>query len=99
MRERISALVILLLALILGQSLVLAIPTSDTMAGYWKLDESTAGSTVVDYSGDGDNGTPVGSTDLPQPSTSVPGVMQFPDSHSLTFDGTDDYVDLGSKRY
>jgi hypothetical protein len=98
MRKRASFFGTLLLVAFIGQHGVLALPSNDSMAGYWKLDESSAGSTVIDSSGDGDNGTPLGSggaNNLPQPSASVPGVMQFPDSHSLNFDGTDDLVDLG----
>lgn len=52
---------------------------------YWKLDESTAGSTAVDSSGNGNNLTPSGS---PQPSTNVPSNISFPDSRSLSFNGS-----------
>ncbi len=58
------------------------------------MDETTAGSSVVDSSGDGNNGTPSGSggsQNGPQPNTDVP-TMSFSDSRSLNFDGTDDDV-------
>lgn len=56
-----------------------------SLAGYWKLDETTAGSVAVDSSGNGNNLTPSGS---PQPSTNVPPNISFPDSHSLAFNGS-----------
>ncbi len=55
------------------------------LAGYWKLDETTAGSTAIDSSGMGNNLTPSGS---PQPSTNVPAAIRFPDSRSLAFNGS-----------
>lgn len=61
------------------------------LVGYWPLDEST-GLTVKDASGNGNQGTIVGS---PVSSTNVPAVVQFADPYSLSFNGTDDYVDMG----
>ncbi len=55
------------------------------LAGYWKLDETTAGATAIDSSGNNNNLTPSGS---PQPSTSVPSNISFPDSRSLSFNGS-----------
>jgi hypothetical protein len=52
---------------------------------YWKLDETTAGSTVIDSSGNGFNGTPHNS---PQPSTDVPPAITFSDPESLNFNGS-----------
>ncbi len=73
---------------------VLASNSTDKLVGYWKMDETTAGSSVVDSSGDGNNGTPSGSggsQNGPQPNTDVP-TMSFSDPRSLNFDGTDDDV-------
>lgn len=56
---------------------------------YWKFDETTAGSTVVDSSGFGNNGTPFGfngNADLPQPDISIP-PTQFSNLRSLYFGG------------
>lgn len=55
------------------------------LAGYWKLDETTAGSTAVDSSGNGNNLTAVNS---PQPSTLVPANISYPDTRSLSFSGS-----------
>ncbi len=75
-------------------SSVLATSATDKMAAYWKMDETVTGSTVIDSSGDGNNGTPSGSggsQNGPQPNTDVP-TTSFPDLRSLNFDGTDDDV-------
>ena len=67
------------------------------LLGYWALDETTA-TTSTDSSGSGANGTPVGSggfNNLPQPTTSVPSV-NFTDTRSRNFDGTDDYFTIPS---
>lgn len=67
-----------------------------SLFAYWKFDETVAGSTVVDSSGNGYNGTPEGpggTQNLPQPSTDIAPV-EFTDLRSLQFDGNDDYVDL-----
>ncbi len=63
---------------------VYAVPLG-SLAGYWKLDETTAGSTAIDSSGNGNNLTPSGN---PQPSTNVPPNISFPDSRSLAFNGS-----------
>jgi hypothetical protein len=64
---------------------------SDGLVGYWKFDE-TSGTTAVDSSGHGNNGTLTNgatiSTDLPTTS--------FPNPRSLSFDGTNDFVDTGT---
>ena len=57
---------------------------NDGLVGYWKLDEATAGSTVVDASGNKNDGIPTGS---PVPySTSVPR-LEFADPEGLGFVG------------
>jgi hypothetical protein len=61
--------------------------STDTMVGYWKFDESSAGSTATDSSGSGNNLTPAGGSTNPGYSTTVP-YTTFPDSHSSTYDGT-----------
>ena len=66
---------------------------NDGLVGYWKFDETSSGATVVDSSGFGNNGTPVGGA--PFPSTSVP-TVQFTDPRSLSFDAVDDYVSVGN---
>ncbi|HVW66965.1 MAG TPA: LamG domain-containing protein [Candidatus Peribacteraceae bacterium] len=75
------------------------IPAFDASAsglvGYWRLDETSAGSTVIDASGNGKNLTPNGTSgtnNLPQPSTDLPSNMNVADTRSLNFDGTDDYL-------
>lgn len=55
------------------------------LAGYWKLDETSTGSTVADSSGYGNNLSVTGS---PQPSTQVPSAISFPDSRSLSLNGS-----------
>ena len=63
------------------------------LAGYWKFDESTAGTTAVDSSGNGNDLTPVNS---PAPTTDIPGVMNqsIPDSHSASFNGSTQYFSV-----
>ncbi|MGA1979396.1 MAG: LamG domain-containing protein [Sedimentisphaerales bacterium] len=58
------------------------------IVGCWKLDE-TSGTTAADSSGKGNNGTLVNMT---TPGCWGPGQI----GNALTFDGTDDYVDLGT---
>lgn len=69
------------------------------LVGYWKMDETVAGSTVKDSSGNGYNGTPsgtAGANNLPQPDTALPGNTNFYDIRGLNFDGTDDKVSLSA---
>jgi hypothetical protein len=65
-----------------------------SLVGHWKFDEPS-GTNVSDSSGYGNNGTMLNG---PVPSTDVPAAMNvhFPDSHSLSFDGTNDSVDFGN---
>jgi hypothetical protein len=58
------------------------------IVGCWKLDE-TSGTTAADSSGKGNNGTLVNMT---PPGCWVTGQI----GNALSFDGTDDYVDLGT---
>jgi hypothetical protein len=74
-------------------------PFTGGLVGYWRLDESIAGSTAADASGYNNDGTPAGaggSNNKPQPSTSVPGGTNFLTTRSLHFDGTDDVLDAGN---
>lgn len=70
----------------------------DGLVGYWKLNESSAGSVAFDSSRFGNNGTPQGSggVGLPRPDTEVPSVA-FANPRSLSFDGVDDRVDTGDR--
>ena len=59
-----------------------------------KLDEASAGSTIIDYSISEDDGTPQGTggaNNLPQPFASNSNI-NFTNPQSLDFDGTDDYI-------
>jgi len=60
--------------------------------GYWKGDDGAAPATALDSSGNGNNGSYVNgaTTSVTHP------VLQFPDSHSFSFDGTNDYVNIPS---
>lgn len=72
-------------------------PFTGSLLGHWKMDELTAGSTVVDSSGYNNDGTPNGAggtNNLPQPTTNIPSSANFKTVRSLNFDGTDDYVAL-----
>jgi hypothetical protein len=68
------------------------------LVGYWKFDE-TSGTSLVDSSGYGNTGTANGSggtnTSGPVASTSV-STVNFTNTRSRNFDGTDDYVNLGT---
>ncbi len=68
---------------------------NDGLLGYWKLDESSQGSTVIDSSGYGNNGTPHGTGSGPTPSTNIPAI-NFTDNYSDTFNGSDQYIDVGT---
>ncbi|MEK7562872.1 MAG: LamG domain-containing protein, partial [Patescibacteria group bacterium] len=65
--------------------------SADSLVGYWKFDE-TSGTSAADSSGDGNSGT---HTNSPTISTDVP-TTAFTNGRSLSFDGTDDYVDAGN---
>ncbi len=65
-----------------------ALPSTDSLVGYWKFDE-TSGSVAVDSSGDGKTGT---HNNTPTISTTVP-TTNFSNARSLQFAGA------GTKRY
>lgn len=68
---------------------------SGGLIGHWRLDETSAGSSVVDRSGNANTGTPGGTggtNNLPQPSSLRPGGTNFSDLRSLSFDGSDDVI-------
>jgi prepilin-type N-terminal cleavage/methylation domain-containing protein len=64
---------------------------SDGLIGYWKLDE-TSGPSAADSSGFGDTGTYAPVLTI---STNVP-PTSFADARSLSFTGTDGYVNVGT---
>ncbi|MDD5055254.1 MAG: SdrD B-like domain-containing protein [Candidatus Peribacteraceae bacterium] len=67
---------------------------TDSLVGYWKLDESSAG-TFIDYSGHNNHGTGYGATgtnNTPQPSSDRAAGFDFTNPKSLSFDGTDDVI-------
>jgi hypothetical protein len=63
------------------------------LLAHWALDEGQPGSVVADSSSFGNNGKP--SPNPPVPTTDVPPV-RFPDPHALTFNGQDQWVDMGN---
>lgn len=64
---------------------------SGSLVGYWKFDETVAGSTAVDSSGAGDDGIPQNS---PVPTTDVPSAITFSDPESISLNGTDQYIQV-----
>ncbi|HEY4183700.1 MAG TPA: LamG-like jellyroll fold domain-containing protein [Polyangia bacterium] len=58
---------------------------SDSLVGYWKLDESSAGATVVDSSGEKNDGTPA---NAPAPYSTSTAPVAFTDPRGLAFVGT-----------
>ncbi|MBD2336607.1 DUF4347 domain-containing protein [Calothrix sp. FACHB-156] len=65
------------------------------LVGYWKLDETSIGTTVIDSSGFNNNGSHVNIASPSGPSTNVPS-LNFTDTSSLSFDGVNDYVNIAS---
>ncbi|WP_017652856.1 DUF4347 domain-containing protein [Fortiea contorta] len=63
------------------------------LVGYWKLDEASLNAVVIDSSGLGNNGTAINMTAPSGPSTKTP-VLNFANTHSLNFDGVNDYVNI-----
>ena len=61
------------------------VSASGTLGGYWKFDETTPGATVIDSSGNGNNGSISG--DTPIPAASYPPLKNISDTESLAFDG------------
>lgn len=69
------------------------------LVGHWKLDEASAGGDVVDSSGNGNDGTPIGAggaQNKPQPSSDLPSNINTQTLRSLDFDGADDRIGLGN---
>lgn len=69
------------------------------LIAHWRMDETTAGTTLADASGNGRTGTPSGaggSNNKPQPSETLPSNPNFQDVRSLDFDGTDDSVTVAN---
>lgn len=64
---------------------------SDNLIGYWNFDEAS-GTTSADSSGNGNDGTFVGSGVTH--STDLPPTSCFINTHSLSFDGTGGYVSI-----
>jgi len=96
MRSLLGVVAVTVALLVLGSSVAYA---EEALVGYWKFDEPVAGDPVVDSSGNGGTGTPVGD---PTPSTDVPSQIAFPDPYSLSFNGSDQYVavpDPANHRY
>jgi hypothetical protein len=63
------------------------------LLAHWAFDESQAGSTAADSSGFGLHATP--SANPPTPTRDVPPV-QFSDPYSLSFNGQDQWIDIGN---
>jgi len=63
-------------------------PSNNGLVGYWSFNEGTS-TKAMDYSGQGNTGTLTGSNGLPTWSAGKLG-------KGMTFDGTDDYVNIGS---
>lgn len=71
-------------------------PAQSNLIGHWKLDEMNTSDTIVDYSGNGNDGTAQGATgsnNLPQPSLNIPSVFS---GISREFDGNDDYIQVSN---
>lgn len=86
----------IIICLIFSNShIVYATSSSDTLVGYWKLDETTQGSNASDASGDGNTGTPHGTGGGPSPSATVPSTA-FPNAYSASFNGSDQYVEIAN---
>lgn len=65
------------------------------MVGYWKFDEGT-GSSTRDWSGNGNTAYSVSSTPSPFSTSTVTSTIAFDNPFSMSFDGTDDYLNLGT---
>lgn len=63
------------------------------LLAHWALDEPQAGALVIDSSGFGNHGTPTANP--PVPSLDVP-PGQLPNSRSLSFNGTDQWIEIGN---
>lgn len=87
--KRVTVLSIGLLLALFSHTVFAAYDT-DSLEGYWKLDE-TSGTAVYDSSGHNQTGTATGT---PTISSDIP-TLNFTNNRSLDFDGTSDYVTMG----
>jgi hypothetical protein len=62
------------------------------LVGYWKFDEGT-GTTVTDWSGNGNTGTLVSTTAR---TATIPSTVSFDNYNALSLNGSSDYVTLGT---
>ncbi len=67
---------------------------SGGLVAYWKMDETVAGSALADASGN--SHVSVSVVGPPQPSTDRPEPIRFFNTGSLLFNGSSNYVDLGT---
>jgi hypothetical protein len=67
-------------------------PLDSGLVGYWKFDDGR-GSTVADSSGNGNNGTVVNNGTW---TTDVPSTIAIDDAGAMVFDGTSQYVTIGT---
>ena len=65
------------------------------LVGYWKFDEGTNSGSILDSSSYGNTGTRRGGAGKIWSGSSLPS-LQFENRYAMQFDGTDDYVSLGS---
>ncbi len=79
-------------ALLMAGALPLAAQQAPGQVGYWPLDESAGPS--LDLSGSGISGAWLGGVLVPD--TANKQATSFPNASALTFDGTDDSIDLGN---
>ena len=65
------------------------------LVGYWKFDEGTNTGAILDSSGYGNTGVRYGGAGKIWSGSSLPS-LQFDNPFAMQFDGTDDYVSVGS---
>ena len=68
--------------------------SGEGLIGHWRLDEAGIGQTVVDSSGEGNNGTHQSITLPAGPNADTPNV-DSPNPRGLSLDGVDDHVSIG----
>jgi hypothetical protein len=68
-------------------------PQGSGLVGYWKMDDNAATTTVVDSSGNGNNGTLSDADGSPGATTAAHSTTGVHNT-ALTFDGVDDYVEV-----
>ena len=73
-----------------GVKKVMPPPYSDpSLVGYWKMDDNAGSTTVTDDSGNGNNGTAQANTNTKSTTDAI-------HNRALTFNGTSDYVNVGT---